>query len=1441
MLYYDNDILDQLCICVILFAEFGWQYTGGSYMKNKRFLSLVLAIVLTASLFVGVSSAAYASDSVLSYSVVDGDYVYKICVKNGLSYYACKDAIKLLNGFTTETQLNRIYPGQTIKLPASDAVAATIHTEVVVGADKNNNNSSNTTVPGSADTVAYYLLKYDVKSGDSLYSICNSLGTSYAQYSNLILTLNNLTSAAHIYAGKTLYIPVSSVPSSGSTYYSIVNHKVTSGETMTSICNSYGVNYSSMSKVVQGLNDGYNMNAIKVGQTVLVPTTKNVTPTTSPTATVNPTAGSYTINFATAVHGSPYAMIGTAKVASANKGNTVNIEPNPDSGYVMKSVTVVKHSTGAAVAVTSNSFTMPEDNVDITVLYETGDYTISSNSPSNGSFEVLVNGVVADCADNGDKITLAITPDYGYKVDSVTYSKTNGLRSVSVKPDDKTGVYSFMMPDHNIKVAVKFTKALMVDLELADINGSKNIGALSIEYDGNEVSGTKIPENTLVTVKIDSVNGYGPNPDSAVNFKPDNGSENLKYETTKIGDNSWTLRVWNVGAVSNPKIFIYTSFIRTEKYELSVSANDGNGAIFRVVDMPEDKSSAGIAEAYTYAEQTKSAKEGQLVFVIPRSVSVYEFNKKADDSNISVVCGNGKSKVNLYYNSDCMAYYFEMPASNTTASLKFTKSSSGKYSVVHSMLGYKQSTEFRTLNTSGAEQATFAAGDTIAIDTRGLIPAGYTISNVDAGVNTYNDWTNNVTCKDGTYYVKMPAATLWIIVYIQPDNSSTSFVDIEAKALNSSDGTELSSDKAYVVLKNGDATLGSNAAVGTEISIVPVAQNGYELEKVEYKHAKTGTKTEIQADSYGKYRYTVKLTDLKAFTADKDDKLVFSAYFKRADEKAYMVSNSQPDNGVYLIATNNESYTETKYGDDEMAYGYAGRLVTLFIKPDKNFRIESVEVNGEKIPFANTSTEFCPNAFADEYSYYATFTMPESNAVTKVTFVAESKNEHSIVNNTDLSTGTLSIKSSAVKGEKVTFTCAPNVGYEYKSVKAEFGDGTNKPTVVFTEWDAEGNPLAGYFMMDRDEDVKIRIIYQAKDDTHEIKLTYESSKGELTITASPSAAEDKKTFAGDLVAIDITPKEGYKLKQLTITPTVEILSQTDSHVEFLMPGTDVNVAAAFIKEENSVSVNANMGLDSYKLTINGTEKPLDEKAVIGDSIKLKDVTPAEGYKLTKVVVDGVLVGSTYSDGVIAEIDCGSMSGEQMIVSLEFEKTNYALSYTVNVAGTSVQYKVDGSELTSADAASEVYVKVIPTSGMTISKVKKYSPADAQTGTAIAPSEFSSLLDGSYHFTMPYQTVRYDVEMTPIRTISIYSKAFVDGKESNIPITSFSAKVNGKDSDTVGEGDTFTLTATQAPGYYEFDKVLVNNEISTETPLTSSVTMTAKYGKDITLYLYYKTP
>ena len=244
-------------------------------MKTNRFISLLLCVVMIMSLFTGLAGSASADD-VIVHEVQSGEIMLKICEKHGLNYYACKNAIMALNGFTSEAQLGKLSVGQKIKLPASDSLASTVSsttavvTSTTVGGTTMTTTTSYVGTTAAGGNVAYYLTAYTVQAGDTLAGICSKLGSNYYYYSPVILGINSLANANYTRPGQVLLIPTSTPGGAG---YTVVAHQVQPGETMTSICNRYGVSYQAMRQLVNGLNRRDNMDKIYVGQTVYVPST----------------------------------------------------------------------------------------------------------------------------------------------------------------------------------------------------------------------------------------------------------------------------------------------------------------------------------------------------------------------------------------------------------------------------------------------------------------------------------------------------------------------------------------------------------------------------------------------------------------------------------------------------------------------------------------------------------------------------------------------------------------------------------------------------------------------------------------------------------------------------------------------------------------------------------------------------------------------------------------------------------------------------------------------------------------------------------------------------------------------------------------------------------------------------------------------------------------
>ena len=505
-------------------------------MNKRRFLSLLLCLCMAVSLFTGFAATASADNGdIITHTVVSGQNLYYICKGYGLDYYQCKNAIMILNNFTTETQLNVISVGQQIKLPRTNAIAATIKststvtttttTTTTVGGTTTTTTSSSTVSGGAAlglmsgDTIAYYLIPYTMKSGDTIGNVCNAIGSSYSAYSKLIKDVNGIKNLNLVWAGKLVYFPTNVAPSTGS-YYVVVAHTVRSGETMTAICRDYGTSFLNNYTMIEGLNDNKNLNHIVPGEKVYVPALSSIvyagsgtgTGTGAGTGTGTGTgageataANGYNITFVSQTGGKPYAMNANGSaISKAPAGTVVTIDPNANFGYAQESITGVYSygSDAAALSIFDNTFTMPNDDVIITVKYAAGKI-ISKAAAEGGEVETLVDGVDVGSAIFGKKVTVIPQPDNGYATETVTYSYKDGSTTVSKDIEAKDGVYSFTMPDAAVSVSVSFKKAATWKINTDEFMSN---GAVVYQIDGGNVS--RASEGQYIYVKPIPEEGY---------------------------------------------------------------------------------------------------------------------------------------------------------------------------------------------------------------------------------------------------------------------------------------------------------------------------------------------------------------------------------------------------------------------------------------------------------------------------------------------------------------------------------------------------------------------------------------------------------------------------------------------------------------------------------------------------------------------------------------------------------------------------------------------------------------------------------------------------------------------------------------------------------------------------------------------------------------------
>ena len=519
---------------------------------KKRFISLLLTVLMILSLFSGLSIHAYAATTAygantIEYTMGQGDYVLRICQKLGLNYYTCKDAIMILNNIY-DGQWNKLAVGRVLTLPASDydavlitngartttynsgAAATTANTGVAItgtattGTVSTANTASFVQAQASADTLAYYLVPYTMSYGETVSGVCNNLGVNFSIFSPFIKQVNNIASWNRVKAGDTLIIPTPVCPSVGTSCFGVMKHVVSSKDTAYGIVSSKGVSYAANELLLKALNQTDNLAAIKAGSnffypvpmTVSVPGTGNPGATSTTTTVTTTTDGNGTTTTSTTSTSKLYTLtsgmsasdgimlfyVNNQAVTAAPAGAKVSVLTDTNSGKAIQSLTV-KHADGTAdLYLSGDSFIMPSCNVRVDANIKSGhDINITSNY--SGKAAASVGGVSVQSAVKGATVVIKSTdPNYEIYSVSATYKK---LISSSTKTAlSVSSSNAFIMPDADVDVEITLRP---VSTFAFYVNDPAN-GSFYLQVNGSPV--TRAAKGAAVTVVAKADAGYEP-------------------------------------------------------------------------------------------------------------------------------------------------------------------------------------------------------------------------------------------------------------------------------------------------------------------------------------------------------------------------------------------------------------------------------------------------------------------------------------------------------------------------------------------------------------------------------------------------------------------------------------------------------------------------------------------------------------------------------------------------------------------------------------------------------------------------------------------------------------------------------------------------------------------------------------------------------------------
>ena len=173
----------------------------------------------------------------------------------------------------------------------------------------------------------------------------------------------------------------------------------------------------------------------------------------------------------------------TTDKTAANMGETITVTVTPDEGYQLKSLFYVEDagSVTAEHHIQGGQFVMPAQNVLLVAEFELATYAINISQTENGT-------VTADLtqANMGQTVTLTVTPDERYELQSITVTTVENLDDTPAaaprmapqdieltKIDEQT--YTFVMPASAVNVNATFKQESVTAIDGIHADGRQGL------------------------------------------------------------------------------------------------------------------------------------------------------------------------------------------------------------------------------------------------------------------------------------------------------------------------------------------------------------------------------------------------------------------------------------------------------------------------------------------------------------------------------------------------------------------------------------------------------------------------------------------------------------------------------------------------------------------------------------------------------------------------------------------------------------------------------------------------------------------------------------------------------------------------------------------------------------------------------------------------------
>ena len=481
-----------------------------------------------------------------------------------------------------------------------------------------------------------------------------------------------------------------------------------------------------------------------------------------------------------------------------------------------------------------------------------------------------------------------------------------------------------------------------------------------------------------------------------------------------------------------------------------------------------------------------------------------------------------------------------------------------------------------------------------------------------------------------------------------------------------------------------------NISEGETVIVYPVANRGYEIRSVSYKHGDPAQENTLVNDESGNY----------VFDMPEGDVTVYVTFSNRTDGHSITIQKSE--NGTVTV----ESPADNTF--------YADENVTLAVTPDNGYMVYAYSVVCEQ---ANERVD------AKISGNKITFTMPDDNVIVNVTFILIpplNPDFHSVKCVVPSGHGTVTASEWYKFNDEVKLTVTPDEGYELDQlfyIIEPFGSvrgvDIDKTTKTFKMPASDVKVIATFEPI---EDYKFDI--NVETDNH-CKATYQSTAepGEWVEVCiddfDPGYHLYSVTFNGELVTDDVYWYNGHW------------------HYSFRMPWHDVEI---YVATTDKLFVNTVYDINggTVELWVKDEDSGNWDSTIFADAGEWVCVkaTPKSGYELGDISVTGRWSGKSYDAYYNRYDGC-------YYFKMPHESVNLSVSFVDKGHKVTVKDVTNGSLTVNTKWAVEderVYITAVPDKGYELT----WLYVKAADGSSV--KVYEAIKEDTYYFFMPDQEV-----------------------------------------------------------------------------------------------------